>query len=73
MNCSGNLKKGANKIGIEFRTSEYANQFLNKESFSTKHAFTRYIPQSLVTCRCMVKDIGDQINEEDFLFSTYGQ
>ena len=53
-NVQGILKinrKRANKIGIEFRTSEYANQLINNESFNTEHGYNRYIPQRLVTCR----------------------
>ncbi|XP_060526289.1 uncharacterized protein LOC132701954 [Cylas formicarius] len=59
-------RKGANKIGIEFRTSEYANQFLSNESFSSARGYNRYIPKRLVTCRGLIKDVGDQITEEDF-------
>lgn len=60
------VRKGANKIGVEFRTSEFANQFLDNDNFGTKEGYNKYIPQRLVTCRGTIKDIGDQITEDDF-------
>ncbi|XP_060523210.1 uncharacterized protein LOC132700107 [Cylas formicarius] len=59
-------RKGANKIGLEFNTSESANKFLSNETYSTAGGYNKYIPQRLVTCRGLVRDIGDLIDEDDF-------
>ncbi|CAG9860868.1 unnamed protein product [Phyllotreta striolata] len=50
-------RKGSNRIGIEFITSKYANEFLDNDKLKEESKWESYIPASLVTSRGIIRDI----------------
>jgi len=61
--------KGKNKIGVNFDNPFAANSFIEKNSLN---GYRAYIPEQMLICRGIVKRIGDNITEEDFIKYGYG-
>lgn len=63
--------KGRNKIGINFDNPNAANNFVESEALKDQH-FKKYIPQSMLYCRGVIRNVGNQITEEDFIKYGFG-
>lgn len=62
-------RKGANRISVEFTTSEHANDFLKNETFEAK-GYVAFIPQRLLTSRGIIRNIGMSVTMEDIVFQS---
>lgn len=58
--------KGRNKVGISFKTPLGANNFI-KTNPMAKESYNAYIPQSMLYCRGIIRNVGDTITEEDLI------
>ncbi|KAL3273239.1 hypothetical protein HHI36_014693 [Cryptolaemus montrouzieri] len=57
-------RKGRNRIGITFRYGNDANKFLENNDFD-KNKYNIYIPATMISVMGIVRDIGQDITEED--------
>lgn len=65
--------KGRNKFGINFINPFTANEFVKNQNKKLKeHGFKTFIPQRMLYSRGIVKKIGDNITEEDFINFGHG-
>lgn len=63
-------RKGASRVGITFKMANQANNFMLNNEIS-KRGYTTFIPQSLLTCKGIVRDIGYSIQEQDIVAEAY--
>lgn len=63
--------KGKNKIGINFDIPANANKFALSNNLGAK-GYRTFIPQRMLYSRGIIRHIGDQITEEDFISYGYG-
>ncbi|KAL3277786.1 hypothetical protein HHI36_013128 [Cryptolaemus montrouzieri] len=59
-------RKGRNRIGITFRYGNDANKFLENNDFD-KNKYNIYIPARMISVMGIVRDIGQDITEEDII------
>lgn len=65
-NISKIIKKGFNRVGVSFSNYSAANNLLYNEKL-TDEGYKAFIPQRLLTCKGIIKDIGQSIVEEDII------
>ncbi|KAK9877889.1 hypothetical protein WA026_020115 [Henosepilachna vigintioctopunctata] len=59
-------KKGKKRIAIEFTSAKAANQFISQDGLGDPN-HEIYIPSRLIASRGVIKDVGNDISEEDVL------
>lgn len=58
--------KGRNKVGISFNTPFGANSFI-KSNPMAKENYNAYIPQLMLYCSGIIRNVGDTITEKDLI------
>lgn len=58
-------RRGRNRLAIELNSAKSANEFLVNETMNQE--YNLFIPQRLLTCRGIIRRVGNDISEQDIL------